>query len=342
MAEALKIWTDEVFLAHETGSHPECKERLKAIVEKLEQLELGRYFSAAKPDVPLAVLTQVHQPEYVARLKQLKVSRPSYLDPDTLVSPRSVEAALHACATVSQAVAEAAAGSVRAAFCLVRPPGHHAEAARAMGFCLFNNVAVGAMYALQELGLSRIAIVDWDVHHGNGTQNAFYRDPRVLFASIHQYPLYPGSGWLDERGEGEGEGTTLNFPLEAGSSLSDYQMVFEEVLISRLERFDPQLLLVSAGYDAHDRDPLAGLRLSSEDYGKLAGYLYDFTLRKKIGLVFVLEGGYDLDALALSAAFTIQGVGLGLDLTDPFALPPLPVRSRTREVVASHRRGPHG
>lgn len=341
--EALKLWTHEVFLAHETGPHPECKERLTAIERTLRRLQLDPYLATAPPDVePLPLVSRVHEPDYVSKMRRLHVLRPTYLDPDTLVSPRSVEAALHACATVAQAVGDAAAGKVRAAFCLVRPPGHHAEAGRAMGFCLFNNVAVGVAYALSELKKARVAVVDWDVHHGNGTQNAFYRDPRVLFASIHQHPLYPGTGRLDETGEGLAEGTALNFPLEAGSSLADYQMVFEEVLIPRLERFDPELLLISAGYDAHDRDPLAGMRLSSEAYAKLAGYLYDFALRRDIGLVTVLEGGYHLDALALSVAYTIQGLGLSLDLTDPFTVPPLPVRSRTREVVAYHRRSSRG
>lgn len=338
MVAPIRIFFDEIFLAHETGAHPERKERLKAILGKLKQLKLDGYLAPVKKEVEVATsLQQIHRPEYLEKLQKLQVTSPTYLDPDTLVSSRSVEAAVCACTAVAQAVQEVAESKTLAAFCLVRPPGHHAEAARAMGFCLFNNVAVGAMYALQKLGLSRVAIIDWDVHHGNGTQKAFYKDPRVLFASIHQYPLYPGTGWLDERGEGKGLGTTLNFPLEAASTLSDYQMVFEEVLIPRLLDLKPQLLLISAGYDAHDRDPLAGMRLSSKAYEYLAGYLFGVAKQLKAGLVAVLEGGYDLDALALSVAFTIQGFGKNLDLNDPFSVHPKPIRSRTKEVVSFHR-----
>jgi acetoin utilization deacetylase AcuC-like enzyme len=255
-----------------------------------------------------AELARVRDESYIDEIGAT-AGRAVMLDADTFTSPDSYEVALRAAGATVQA-AEHALDRHESAFALVRPPGHHAERDRAMGFCLFNNVAVAAADMLAR-GLERIAIVDIDVHHGNGTQHLFYEDPRVLYVSSHQYPFYPGTGAADEIGEGEGRGFTVNVPMEAGCDDEDYQLVHRAVIGPVLEQFRPQLLLVSAGYDAHARDPLASMRMSTEGYAWVIGHLAKIA-RRHGSLALVTEGGYDLTALAacLDASFeAIESAG---------------------------------
>ncbi len=224
------------------------------------------------------------------------------LDGDTNASGRSFEVATRAAGGLLLACERVLAGDWSNAFCAVRPPGHHAESDRAMGFCLFNNVAVAAA-ALRARGLERVAIVDWDVHHGNGTQHLFEDDPSVFYASLHQWPLYPGTGAAEERGRGDGEGATLNAPMPAGSTDRDWLGVMEERVLPALEAFAPEFVLISAGFDAHRLDPLAGVELTEEGYRGMTRGLLDLARRTASGrVVSVLEGGYSLEGLSLSAA----------------------------------------
>jgi acetoin utilization deacetylase AcuC-like enzyme len=246
-------------------------------------------------------LARVHEAAYLDELERTR-GRAVMLDPDTFTSPESYEIALLAAGAAIQAC-DHALESGEPAFALVRPPGHHAERDRAMGFCLYNNAAVAAAAALSR-GLARVAIVDIDVHHGNGSQWTFYDDPRVLYVSTHQFPFYPGTGAADEVGTGAGTGFTVNVPLEAGANDADYALVYETVVVPVLDRFAPQLTIVSAGYDAHEDDPLASMRVTSAGYGTIVGML-TAAARRHGALALVTEGGYDLAALAacLEASF---------------------------------------
>ena len=252
-------------------------------------------------------LARVHDDAYLQRIAETN-GRAVALDPDTYTSPESYEIALLAAGAAIDAVERVFSGSHSSAFALIRPPGHHAERHRAMGFCLFNNVAVAAAHA-RTLGARRVAIVDYDVHHGNGTQHIFAGDPDVLYVSTHQYPYYPGTGAADEIGEGAGEGRTINLPLEAGATDDDYRVVFDEVILPVLRQFRPDILLVSAGFDAHERDPLAGMRLTTGAFGAMTQALRgvaDECCGGRIALV--TEGGYDLRALAASFDAAVQAL----------------------------------
>ena len=256
----------------------------------------------------------VHDPAYVDRIAAL-AGTPAMLDADTFMSPESWDVALLAAGATIQA-AEHAIGSNETAFAFVRPPGHHAERDRAMGFCLFNNVAVAAA-AMLERGLERIAIVDIDVHHGNGTQAMFYADRRVLYVSTHQYPFYPGTGAATEIGEGDGRGFTVNVPMDAGSVDADFLHIHRTIVGPVLDEFRPQLTLVSAGYDAHERDPLASMRMTTPGYAAVVGFVRDCAARHG-ALALVTEGGYELSALSdcLTASIRI------LDgQSSPYSLP---------------------
>ena len=255
-------------------------------------------------------LERVHAPEHVDRVAASAGGTFAF-DPDTYASPATYEVALLAAGAaivgVETVLASETLGATRA-FALVRPPGHHAGPSRAMGFCLFNNVAIAAAHALS-LGVERVAVVDYDVHHGNGTQWAFYDDPRVLVVSLHQYPFYPGTGAAGEAGAGEGEGFTLNVPLEAGATDGDYGLVFRTVVVPVLREFAPRLLLVSAGFDAHERDPLGGMRLTTPAFASFAAWLGQVADLSSLGrMVLVTEGGYDLMAFGACLQATLRAL----------------------------------
>src|SRR5688572_427044 len=252
------------------------------------------------------------------------------VDLDTAVSARSYDAALRAAGGAAHAAGRLLDGE-RFAFCGLRPPGHHAERDAAMGFCLFNNIAIGAAEALAA-GAERVMIVDWDVHHGNGTQDVFYEDDRVLFASIHQSPLYPGTGATEETGRGEGEGYTVNLPVPPGSGPDLYLSLIGTVLVPVIESFEPDLLCISAGYDAHREDPLAQCMLDTSSYAEMAAHLRDAAARAGIGVLICLEGGYALRALADSAEATIRAfTDSGVEAPPAPAAPAASYRERLRE-----------
>jgi acetoin utilization deacetylase AcuC-like enzyme len=303
------LYRSAIFGGHDNPHHPENQRRLDAIERRLAEDGL----LSGRPDIPfadapLATLERVHNPWYVERIDRLAMGGGAWLDADTYIGPDSYDIALQAAGAAVAAVEAALSGSAPRGFALVRPPGHHATAERGMGFCLFNNVAAGAARAL-ELGAGRVAIVDWDVHHGNGTQDIFYRNGEVLFCSVHQYPFYPGTGDRDEQGDGEGEGRTVNVPLLAGQGDDGYLRVFDAVFLPFLRAFEPEIVLVSAGFDAHARDPLGGMRVTEAGFVAMTRRLAEIADRTAGGrLVAVLEGGYDADALARSVAATLRAL----------------------------------
>jgi acetoin utilization deacetylase AcuC-like enzyme len=294
------------FRDHDTGTHPENAGRLIAIDEELQRLEL----LTDRPDVPFSpasdeALARVHDPRYISGVRDFAGRGGGWLDGDTFVGPESVDVAALAAGAGIAAVESALDGRVRHGFVLARPPGHHATPARGMGFCLFNTIAIAAAHA-RERGLERILIVDWDVHHGNGTQDAFYETDSVLFISTHQSPLYPGTGAATERGEGIGEGYTINIPLPAGCDDETYAEVFDQIVLPAVDAYRPQLVLVSAGFDAHAADPLANMRLTEAGFADLARRVVQIAADHADGrLIAFLEGGYDLQALAASVAATL-------------------------------------
>ncbi|HET6516230.1 MAG TPA: histone deacetylase [Thermodesulfovibrionales bacterium] len=291
---------DDVFLGHEAPyPHPECKERLIAIVDTLKGSPLWEKLIHIKPRrAELSEIEMVHHRHYVEKVRKF---RQGYLDPDTYVSYGSLDAALFAAGAVMEAVDGCKRGDILRAFCAVRPPGHHAEADRAMGFCLFNNIAIGARHA-QEAGYGKAFIIDFDVHHGNGTQHTFEDDDRVFYFSTHQYPHYPGTGSTEEKGRGKGEGFTCNIPMSGGSGDREYRTAYHDVLPGLVKGFKPDILLVSAGYDIHQDDPLASIRVSDDGIRSIVSAILSFALPT----VFALEGGYNLRSLARSVSITIE------------------------------------
>jgi acetoin utilization deacetylase AcuC-like enzyme len=292
------------YLGHHTGlTHPERPERLQAILDHLKATGLIEHLTLIEPRrAETEWIEQVHSPSYVRRVAEYCKGGRAIIDSiDTEISPRSYDVSLLAAGGALAAADAIMEGKLRAAFCAVRPPGHHALREVAMGFCLFNNVAITARYLQRRHGLKRVLIVDWDVHHGNGTQDAFYEDPSVFFFSIHQYPFYPGTGGKAEAGIGEGTGSTLNAPMEAGRGDQDYIRVFESTLGPAVLRFKPEFILVSAGFDAHRDDPLAGMNLTEQGYARLTDIVRSWS-RDLCGgrMLSLLEGGYNLQALARS------------------------------------------
>ena len=305
------VYTDDRMQAHDPGSHhPESPSRLAAILRRLREREVTGLRLEVPPEATTAELSRVHSPGHVNTLLSLAGKREE-LDPDTALSEGSVEAALLAAGAAAQGVREILNGTAKNAFALVRPPGHHAERGRAMGFCLFNNVAIAAAEA-RARGLERILCIDWDVHHGNGTQCSFWRSPEVLFVSTHQWPLYPGSGHESEAGEHEGRGYTVNVPLPAGCGDPDFSAVFADLLVPLADQYKPELVLVSAGFDAHEADPLGGMRLTTDGFAALCGTVKSIADRHCAGkLLLTLEGGYDLTALADSVRACLEVLAHG-------------------------------
>jgi len=319
-----------VFLEHEEEGHPESPERLTQILRVLKETGVLPRLAALEPVAATeAQLAAVHAPEHIERVKQLVARGGGHFDADTYANSRSLDAAYLAAGALVRAVDAVMAGEIASAFALVRPPGHHATRTRAMGFCLFNNVAVAAQHALDAHQLERVLIVDYDVHHGNGTQDIFYRTPRVLYFSTHQYPHYPGTGDWREIGEGEGKGFTVNVPLPPRVGDEGYQRIFDGLLFPLAERYAPHLVLVSVGYDAHWSDPLAFENLSVAGYAALARIAIEIARTFCGGrIVFTLEGGYDLDALGYGAAATFRALLGDADIPDPLG----PARRASQDI----------
>jgi len=265
----------------------------------------------------------VHTKQHVSHIQEVAKKGGGWLDADTVMSPDSYDVALYAAGGVIVAVEAVMEGKITSAFALVRPPGHHATPRRAMGFCLFNNIAIAAEHALAKYKLERVLIIDFDVHHGNGTQEIFYARPEVMYLSTHQYPFYPGTGGIEETGRGAGKGTTVNIPLPAGCGDSEYLQVFEQVIAPAAKRFKPQLVLVSAGYDAHWSDELALMQLSISGFGEIARVIRGITDELCEGrVVFALEGGYQLSALAASIKATLDILLGNTSIDDPLGKSP--------------------
>ena len=296
------LMADPIFREHLAGrAHPERPERYDAVIEGLARAGLLQRMRRAEARTATDdELLLCHTAEYLKTARRdVESGRPYLSTGDTDITPNSWEVAARAAGGVLNAVDAVLTGAARNAFCAVRPPGHHASASRGMGFCLFNNVAIAARHAQSRHGVGRVLIVDWDVHHGNGTQDIFYRDPSVFFFSTHQWPLYPGTGRADETGDGPGEGTTMNFPFPAGSGRSEILGAVENHLLPAAARFRPDLVLISAGFDSRAGDPLGSFTLSDEDFADLTRAVMGINGGRAVS---VLEGGYDLDGLASSSS----------------------------------------
>ena len=296
------LTADPIFREHLAGRpHPERPERYDAVVEGLARAGLLQRMRRMEGRTATdAELLLCHTAEYLQTARRdVESGRPYLSTGDTDITPNSWEVAARAAGGVLNAVDAVLTGAARNAFCAVRPPGHHASASRGMGFCLFNNVAIAARHAQSRHGVARVLIVDWDVHHGNGTQDIFYRDPSVFFFSTHQWPLYPGTGRADETGDGPGEGTTMNFPFPAGSGRREILGAVENDLLPAAARFRPDLVLISAGFDSRTGDPLGSFTLTDEDFADLTRAVMGINGGR---VVSVLEGGYNLDGLASSSS----------------------------------------
>jgi len=292
---------DDVFLLHEPpAGHPDSPDRLQSINSSLKAVDLWGRLAHLKPRKALPEdLALAHTPEAIERIRSMGAGE---VDPDTYASVESFNAASYAAGAVMEAVEQCRSNGMRRVFCAVRPPGHHAEADSAMGFCLFNNVAVGARHA-QRIGYNKVFIIDFDAHHGNGTQHIFEEDDTVFYFSTHQHPYYPETGKDMERGRGKGEGFTYNVPILAGSGNKDYLAVYQDILPGVVQRFGPDIILVSAGYDIHANDPHANIRVTHEG---IHGIVRSILTSAEVPIVFVLEGGYDLPSLCDSVKITIE------------------------------------
>ena len=328
------LFDDPLFGEHDAGpGHPEHPGRREAARVGLGEAGLEGELALRTPrPASREELLAVHTEEHVDRVAATR-DRIHRFDPDTQAGPRSYEAALRAAGALVGAVEEVLDRTLDRAFCIVRPPGHHATSDRAMGFCLFNNVAVAAAQALA-LGLERVAVVDFDVHHGNGTQQIFWEDPRVLYVSSHQFPFYPGTGAVDEVGEGKGRGFTVNLPMPAGLGDADYSRAYREIVEPIGHAFDPQLVLVSAGFDAHVDDPLGGMEVTDAGFAELMDVCVSLAGGSAKGrVVAVLEGGYSLEGLASAASASVARL---LDRPSPSFNPS--TDPRTASLLAAYRK----
>jgi len=298
-------------LEHETGAHPEGSGRVEAIEAELSARDWLGWERREAPAVDRDALRAVHPDGHVEAVRAVSERGGGSFDPDTVASAGSYTAALHAAGGACALVEALLAGEAPTGFCALRPPGHHAEPAQAMGFCLFNSVAVAARHALDSLGARRVLILDWDVHHGNGTNDIFHASEEVLFGSIHQSPLYPGTGPLADVGSGAGEGYTINLPVPPGSGEETWLALVEHVVVPAARAFGPDLVLISAGYDAHRADPLASCRLETHSFAELARHVRAVGDATGAPVGAVLEGGYDVGALAASVAATLEALNDG-------------------------------
>lgn len=301
---------DPAYLQHRTGRHPENPDRLRKILEALEG-DPALWDSLVKIS-PRPIedqdITRCHNSRLIDHLQSLCESGESFVDMDTVICSDSYDVSRLAAGAVVSSVDAVMTGQVGSAFALVRPPGHHATPGAAMGFCLFNNAAIGARYAQARFGVERVVIIDWDVHHGNGTQDIFYRDPSVFYFSTHQYPYYPGTGSLDERGEGEGEGFNLNIPLSAGTEARQHREVFVQGLNIIEQKLPPDLVIISAGFDSRRGDPLGGLMLEDVDFSDMTRQVLELADKHSARVVSVLEGGYNLSTLGQTVKTHIEAL----------------------------------
>ena len=317
-------------LEHDTGAHPERPARIAAIEAELARHEWLGMERVEAPRVAAETLTAVHPERYVRGIEELCLAGGGSIDSDTIVVETSYEAALRAAGGAVRLVDLLCSGAAPTGFSALRPPGHHAEPARAMGFCLFDNVAVAAQHALDAHGLERVLVLDWDVHHGNGTNAAFHASPHVLFVSLHEWPLYPGTGPASDVGSGDGLGYTVNLPVPAGAGDALYRSLLEHVVAPLARAYEPQLVLISAGFDAHRDDPLADVELTEGGFAALAGTVRRLAAELEAPVGAVLEGGYDLRALAASTAATLRV----LTAESPPAPVDVPVAPEARAAAA--------
>ena len=315
---------DPIYLKHDTGQHVENARRLEETISHLEQTRLKQQLTLIKPRAATTEeLSLVHDNQYISHIQDAAQRGGGWLDADTIMSTDSYQAAIYAAGGAIRASEVVMDGELDSAFALVRPPGHHATSLRAMGFCLFNNVAIAAKHALAKYKLDRIIIIDFDVHHGNGTQAAFYDDPQVLYVSTHQYPFYPGTGRLEETGNKDGKGATINIPLPAGCSDAEYLQVFEQIITPAARRFNPQLIITSAGYDLHWSDEIALMQVSISGFAQMVGIIRGLADELCNGrLVLSLEGGYHLQALAYSVKATFDVLLGNVNIEDPLGKSP--------------------
>ncbi|MBW1807263.1 MAG: histone deacetylase [Deltaproteobacteria bacterium] len=304
------IVSDPLYIKHDPGpGHPESPDRLRSVYSLIEQEGLMELIQevAARP-ASQEEICRVHAPEYYQQILESE-GQSVMLDPDTATSADSYRAAELAAGGTEVLVEQVGQGQLDNGYALVRPPGHHAEHARAMGFCLFNNVAVAAEQAIAFCKMDKVLIVDWDLHHGNGTMHSFYDRPEVLYFSTHQYPYYPGTGAAEDVGTGKGEGKTVNVPLVPGMGDQEFRAIFNQVLAPLVSGFSPDIILVSTGFDTYRRDPLGGMKMTAEGYGALTWDLMQMANQTCAGkLVFVLEGGYHLDGLSRGIAYCIKAL----------------------------------
>lgn len=345
MKEQPGLVTHPDYLEHAPENWPESPGRLQAVLDRFAAAGVtGRVRSIQPRAAGDAELQLIHHPAYLATLKDLAARGGGYLDADTVMTARSEAVARLAAGGCLAAVdAVFAPGGPRSAICLVRPPGHHALPGRGMGFCLFNNVALAAAHALVEHGVKRVLIMDWDLHHGNGTEAVFYGRRDVLFMSVHQSPCYPGTGWFTDKGQGEGEGYTVNLPFPPGAGDDVFEAAFTRLFLPIARQYAPELVLISSGHDAHFADPLGSMQVTAGGYRRLAAHLADLARETAGGrLVAVMEGGYNEAALGWSLLAVMDAIGgLGLDLGDVEGAPPpggVPAEASRRidQVIAVH------
>jgi len=326
---------DRAFLAHSLAQHPEGKERLEHILAVLQESgHLARLPRLTPRYATTQEIATVHTAPYIRSVEVACQSGEHYLDPDTYIVPESYEVALLAAGSALIGLAAIMEGALQKVFVLCRPPGHHAEYDRAMGFCLFNNVAIAARVALDKYGLKRIAIIDWDAHHGNGTQNTFYTDPSVLVISLHHSPGYPGTGHLNEVGRGQGRGYNINIPLPGGCHDADYALFFDRVIIPVLDAYQPELIIISAGQDAYHKDPLGGMQVTWQGFDYMARALTRVAKHCAQGrMLLCLEGGYHLNGAAQAVRYIIDALLEHPDMP-PSELPPAMLNHGSKGLLA--------